>query len=50
MGRSCPDHEIPQFDCMDCRSIALRQAAYDGRIELASTVLGTHWSRMSSWY
>lgn len=40
MGRSCPAHDIPQFDCMDCRSIAtLRQAAEDGCIELASTVL-----------
>lgn len=40
MGRSCPAHDIPQFDCSDCRKIAtLRQAAADGRIELASTVL-----------
>ena len=40
MGRSCPVHDIPQFDCIDCRRIAtLRQAAEDGRIELASTVL-----------
>jgi hypothetical protein len=40
MGRSCPAHDIPQFDCIDCRRIAtLRQAAEDGHIELASTVL-----------
>ena len=25
-GRSCPAHDIPQFDCVDCRRIAtLRQ-------------------------
>ncbi|MGE3154352.1 MAG: hypothetical protein AB7G48_16165 [Nitrospiraceae bacterium] len=40
MGRACPAHEIPQFDCIDCRRIAtIRQAAEDGRIELASTAL-----------
>ncbi|BFU90863.1 MAG: hypothetical protein NTAFB01_20500 [Nitrospira sp.] len=40
MGRSCPLHDIPQFDCIDCSKVAnIRQAAVDGRIELASTVL-----------
>lgn len=40
MGCSCPIHDIPQFDCTDCRKAALiRQAAEDGRIELTSTVL-----------
>jgi hypothetical protein len=40
MGRSCPTHDIPQFDCIDCRRTAtIRHAAEDGRIELASTVL-----------
>jgi hypothetical protein len=40
MGRSCPTHDIPQFDCIDCRRMAsIRQVAVDGRIELASTVL-----------
>jgi hypothetical protein len=40
MGRSCPTHDIPQFDCIDCRRTAtIRRAAEDGRIELASTVL-----------
>ena len=40
MGRSCPLHDIPQFDCIDCSKVAtIRQAAADGRIELASAVL-----------
>jgi hypothetical protein len=40
MGRSCPAHDTPQFDCSNCRTTAsIRQAAEDGRIELASTVL-----------
>lgn len=40
MGRSCPVHDTPQFDCSDCRrTAAIRQAAADRRIELASTVL-----------
>lgn len=40
MDRSCPVHDIPQFDCMDCSTTArIRQAAADGRIEVASTVL-----------
>lgn len=40
MGRSCPAHDTPQFDCTDCRRVAsIRQAAVDGRFELASTVL-----------
>ncbi len=40
MGRACPVHNIPQFDCIDCSNVAtIRQAAADGRIELASTVL-----------
>ncbi len=40
MGRFCPAHDIPQFDCIDCsRTASIRQAAVDGRIELASTVL-----------
>lgn len=40
MGRSCPAHDIPQFDCTDCSNVAtIRQAAADGCVELASTVL-----------
>ena len=40
MGRSCPAHDAPQFDCIDCSRMArIRQAAADGRIELASQVL-----------
>lgn len=40
MGHSCPAHDIPQFDCIDCSKVAtIRQAAAEGRIELASTVL-----------
>ena len=40
MGRACQVHNIPNFDCIDCRRTAtIRQAAADGRIELASTVL-----------
>jgi len=40
MGRACPIHDIPQFDCTDCSKVAtIRQVAADGRIELASTVL-----------
>ena len=40
MGRSCSVHDTPQFDCIDCRRTArLRQAAADGRIELAPTAL-----------
>lgn len=40
MGRSCPAHDTPQFDCIDCsRTATIRKAAADGRIELAPTVL-----------
>ena len=40
MGRSCPAHDIPKFDCSDCRRIGtVRQAAEDGHIEQAATVL-----------
>jgi hypothetical protein len=40
MGRFCPAHDTPQFDCIDCsRTASIRQAAVDGRIELVSTVL-----------
>ena len=40
MGRACPVHNIPNFECIDCRRTAsIRQAAADGRIELVSTVL-----------
>ena len=40
MGRSCSVHDTPQFDCIDCsRTANIRQAAADGRIEFASTVL-----------
>jgi hypothetical protein len=40
MDRACPVHNIPQFDCIDCSKVAtIRQAAADGRIELASAVL-----------
>ena len=40
MGRACPVHNTPQFDCIDCSKVAsIRQAAVDGHIEVASTVL-----------
>jgi hypothetical protein len=40
MGRACQVHNIPNYDCIDCRRMArIRQLAADGRIELASTVL-----------
>jgi hypothetical protein len=40
MGRSCPTHDIPHFDCVHCSNVAtIRQAAEDGHVELASTVL-----------
>lgn len=40
MGRACPYHDIPQFDCIDCRKVAsIRLAAENGHIEFASTVL-----------
>ena len=40
MARACPTHDVPQFDCIDCRRTAsIRRAAEDGCIELASTVL-----------
>lgn len=40
MGRACPVHDVPQFDCIDCSKVAtIRQATEDGRIEIASTVL-----------
>lgn len=40
MSPFCPIHDTPQFDCIDCgRTANFRQAAVDGRIELASTVL-----------
>jgi|GEM_PF-1237014 len=40
MSRSCPVHDSPEFDCIDCsRTASIRQAAADGRIELAPTVL-----------
>jgi len=40
MGRACQVHNIPNFNCIDCRRTAtIRQAAGDGRLELASTVL-----------
>lgn len=40
MSRSCSAHDTPQFDCSNCsRTANIRQAAADGRIELASTVL-----------
>ncbi len=40
MGRSCPTHDVPQFDCIDCRRTAsICQAAADGHIELAPAVL-----------
>jgi len=51
MGRCCSVHDTPQFDCIDCRRTArIRQAAADGRIELASTVLWwMRWSHTLSW-
>ncbi len=40
MGRACRYHDIPQFDCVDCKAVAsVRQAVADGRVELAPTVL-----------
>lgn len=40
MGHACLYHDILQFDCVDCRAVAtIRQAAEDGYIELASTVM-----------
>lgn len=40
MGRSCPAHDTPQLERVNGRRTAtIRQAAEDGRIELASTVL-----------
>jgi hypothetical protein len=40
MGRSCPVHDTPRFDCIACRRTAtIHQAGEDGRIELTSTVL-----------
>jgi hypothetical protein len=46
-----PAHDIPQFDCMDCRSIAtLRQAAEGEGIEVPQQYWWTRWSHMSNWY
>jgi len=40
MGRACQVHNTPNFDCIDCsRTASIRQAAADGCIEFASTVL-----------
>jgi hypothetical protein len=40
MGRACQVHNTANFDCIDCRRTTnIRQAAVDGRIELASAVL-----------
>lgn len=40
MGRPCQIHNTQNFDCIDCsRTASIRQAAADGRIELASSVL-----------
>jgi hypothetical protein len=40
MSRFCPAHDSPHFDCIECsRTAQIRQAAADGRIELAPTVL-----------
>ena len=40
MSRFCPTHDSPHFDCIECgRTAQIRQAAADGRIELATTVL-----------
>lgn len=40
MGRECSAHDTPQFGCIDCsRTASIRQAAADGRIDLASIVL-----------
>lgn len=40
MGRSCPAHQSPRFNCIECRRTTnLCQASADGRIELAATVL-----------
>jgi hypothetical protein len=40
MGRSCPAHDAPQFDCNDCsRTARIRQAEVDEPIKLASAVL-----------
>jgi hypothetical protein len=40
MGHACPDHDEPQLDCARCHTTALiRQAAKEGKLELAETVL-----------
>jgi hypothetical protein len=38
MDRACPVHDIPNFDCIDCKMAArIRHAATDERIELATS-------------
>jgi hypothetical protein len=40
MGKACPDHVEPVFECEQCSSTArIRQAAADGRIVRASGVI-----------
>ena len=40
MGKACPDHDEPVFECEHCSATArVRQAAESGRIEWASDVI-----------
>ncbi len=40
MGKACPDHDEPVFECEHCSATArFRQAIEDGRIECASDVI-----------
>ncbi len=50
MGRSCPTHGVPGFDCMDWEGLLVRQVTADGRIEFVVTVGGGHSNQVSNWY
>lgn len=40
MGKACPDHDEPAFECEHCSATArIRQAVQGGRIERASDVI-----------
>lgn len=40
MGKACPDHDEPVFECEHCSATArIRQAVQGGRIERASDVI-----------
>jgi hypothetical protein len=40
MGKACPDHDEPVFECEHCSStVRIRQAVQGGRIERASDVI-----------